>query len=375
MTASGLYIHVPFCPRKCAYCNFYSVTDLHLIPAFLEALFVEMDLCSLEYDFGAFDTVYLGGGSPSVLSAGQIESILTQTHGVFEIDSDPEITMEVNPGDVDAQYLAELKSAGINRLNVGAQSFDDGILRFLGRRHAGGDARRTIEEARAAGFDNVGLDLIYAIPGQDMALWLETLDEALSFHPQHLSCYQLTIEHGTPLGGRFDQGEFRKPGNEEEYRFFMKTSETLENAGYIHYEVSNFAADASTLSRHNQKYWEHSPYIGLGPAAHSFQNNNRWWNFRSVYQYIASSTEGKLPVEGCESLTEEQLQLETLMLALRTRKGIDLEQYRKRFHTDLMKEKDAVIWHLAEEGLIEVSESRIAPTRKGMAVADSLSLI
>jgi len=232
-----------------------------------------------------------------------------------------------------------------------------------------------IENSRAAGFDNVGLDLIYAIPGQDMESWQKTLDRALAFSPEHLSCYQLTIESRTPLGRRYGKGEFELPGEDLQLDFFMKTAERLEDGGYIQYEVSNFARGTAFFSRHNQKYWDHTPYLGLGPAAHSFLDNERWWNHRSVEQYGADLWAGKAPIAEKESLNMDQLRLEALFLGLRTKRGIDLRGFIDNYQYDLVAEKKDILPRLQEEGLLSLQNGYLIPTRAGLAVADRLALM
>jgi oxygen-independent coproporphyrinogen-3 oxidase len=268
-----------------------------------------------------------------------------------------------------------MREIGINRVNIGVQSFDQEVLAFLGRRHSAKQAISAIEASRKAGFHNLGLDLIYAVPGQSTDSWLDTLKQAVAFSPEHLSCYQLTLEAKTPLGKRYQAGEFSIPGEELQYEFFMKTAQFLEEAGYIHYEVSNFARETKLASRHNQKYWDHSPYLGLGPAAHSFQENRRWWNHRSVDEYITAINAGNLPVEETEILTMEQLRLEALCLGLRTKKGLYLEDFKNRYDYDLFAKKKKMLDKLQEEGFISIQNGRLSPTQAGLALADSLSQV
>jgi oxygen-independent coproporphyrinogen-3 oxidase len=265
--------------------------------------------------------------------------------------------------------------SGVNRINIGVQSFDEKVLDFLGRRHSVKQALSSIRDSRNAGFHNIGLDLIYGIPGQDIASWLDSLKQAVAFSPEHISCYQLTLEPRTPLGIRYQAGEFSIPGEELQHEFFIKTSQFLEGAGYLHYEVSNFARGKEHTSRHNQKYWDHSPYLGLGPAAHSFQHNQRWWNHRSLDQYLAAINAGNLPVEETETLTVDQLRLEALYLGLRTRKGISLRDFQNEYHCDLLAEKGKILSKLEEEGFVSIQDGTLAATQAGLAVADSLSLI
>jgi oxygen-independent coproporphyrinogen-3 oxidase len=369
----GLYIHIPFCLSKCHYCDFYSLTSISAVPDFLDALFKEMEM--YRNGFNSFDTVYIGGGTPSLLSPQQLENILVRILGNFDLVSDSEITVETNPADLNRSYLESIREIGINRINIGVQSFDQKVLNFLGRRHSLMQALSAVEASRKAGFHNIGLDLIYGVPGQSIDSWLDTLKQAVAFSPEHLSCYQLTLEPKTPLGKRYQAGEFSIPGEELQYEFFMKTSQFLEGAGYIHYEVSNFARGTELASRHNQKYWDHSPYLGLGPAAHSFQDNQRWWNHRCLDQYLAAINAGNLPIEETETLTMEQLRLEALYLGLRTKKGVCLQDFKNRYHCDLFTEKKKMLDKLQEEGFISIQEGHLYPTQTGLAVADSLSLI
>jgi oxygen-independent coproporphyrinogen-3 oxidase len=373
----GLYIHIPFCLSKCPYCDFYSSTSISAVPEFLEALFKEMEMYRTR--FNPFNTVYIGGGTPSLLSPQQLETILIKVRENFNLISNPErapeITIETNPADLNLSFLESMRENGINRINIGVQSFHEKVLGFLGRRHSVKQAISALEASRKAGFHNIGLDLIYGVPTQDIESWLDALKQAVLFSPEHISCYQLTLEAKTPLGMRYQAGEFSIPGEELQHEFFMKTSEFLEEAGYIHYEVSNFARGKDYTSRHNQKYWDHFPYLGLGPSAHSFQCNQRWWNHPSLDQYLAAINLGNLPIKETETLTMEQLRLEALYLGLRTKKGISLQDFKNQYHYDLFTEKKMILAKLEEEGFISIQDGYLYPTQTGLAVADSLSLI
>ncbi|MDP2973392.1 MAG: radical SAM family heme chaperone HemW [Deltaproteobacteria bacterium] len=370
---SGLYLHIPFCLSKCLYCDFYSSTSISAVPDFLNGLFKEMEM--YRHRFNPFDTVYIGGGTPSLLSSKQLENILIRVRKNFDLISNTEITIETNPADLNRSFLESMREIGINRINIGVQSFDENVLDFLGRRHSVKQVLSAIEASRKAGFHNIGLDLIYGVPEQNIDLWLDTLRQTIVFSPEHLSCYQLTLEAKTPLGIRCQAGEFFVPGEELQYEFFMRTSEFLEDARYIHYEVSNFARGIEHTSRHNQKYWDHSPFLGLGPSAHSFYGNQRWWNHRSLDQYFDTINGGNLPIEGKEILTMEQLQLEALYLGLRTKRGVCLEEFKNQYDYDLFIEKKKLLVKLEEEGFISIEDGYLYPTQRGFAVADSLSLI
>ncbi len=369
----GLYIHVPFCLSKCRYCSFYSVSSPELIPEFVKNVVREISFYKAA--FHSFDTIYLGGGTPSLLCLEQIDEILDTVRQSFEVDGKAEITIEVNPGDISHEYLKALRAAGINRLNIGVQAFDDHILKFLGRRHTAREAATSLDAARKACFENIGIDLIYGVRGQDILSWRQTLKKTVSLAPEHLSCYQLSLDPQTPLYHHYRQEGFSLPAEDEALEFFMTTSQVLTDAGYIHYEVSNFARSDAFKSRHNLKYWRHLPYLGLGPAAHSFKDRNRWWNLANVDAYVKNVSENRTPVEQTENLSIEQLSLEALFLGLRTKGGIDLTQYRNCYSVDLLSEKKQTIDELIKNKLVELKKGRLVPTLAGMAVADSLALI
>jgi oxygen-independent coproporphyrinogen-3 oxidase len=370
---AGLYIHVPFCISKCGYCSFYSIKSLNLIPQYIEALKFEMEY--YKGQFSSFDTIYFGGGTPSLLTTLQLAEILAVIRKYFRIDANSEITLEANAGDISLEYLKALRGTGINRLNIGIQSFDDKVLKFLGRRHTAKEAVSSIEAARKAGFDNLGIDLIYGIHGAGIKSWKKDLLKALSFAPEHISCYQLSLGINTPLDKQYSAQGWDLPDENMEHRFFLVTDEELKKAGYLHYEVSNFARSDKFKSRHNQKYWKHVPYLGLGPAAHSFLTNRRWWNKASAGTYIREISAGILPVEGTETLTNEQMQLEALFLGLRTSEGIDLRLYKTRYGEDLLTGKTDIIDELIKNKLVVLKNGFLRPTVAGMAVADSLALI
>ncbi|HQJ10149.1 MAG TPA: coproporphyrinogen-III oxidase family protein, partial [Deltaproteobacteria bacterium] len=271
--------------------------------------------------------------------------------------------------------MAVLRSLGVNRINIGVQSFDDKELAFLGRRHDCRSAAASLEAAHDAGFANIGLDLIYGLPGQAFNAWQTSLEKGLSFHPDHLSCYELDLKVGTPLGRKYEQGMLEPRTDESQHEFFMKTSGIIEDAGYIHYEISNFARGIEKASRHNRKYWDHTPYLGLGPSAHSFKGTRRWWNHESLPDYLRDLKEGRRPVAASEDLGTEDLAVEALFLGLRMKKGIDLDRYRSLYGIDLVKEKGPRLSEWVRAGLIEIDAHTIRPTRSGMAVADTLALL
>ena len=280
---AGIYIHVPFCVKKCRYCDFYSITDLSLRRDFTNALISEIKMAP---DPGPADSLYFGGGTPSVLDTVEIERIVAAVLERFSFNPDSEITLEANPGTVDEKKLPGFKAAGINRLNLGIQSFNKEALAFLGRIHTTEESTRAVEAARAAGFDNLGLDLIYGLPGQTAKDLQRDLEKAAAFNPEHLSCYLLTYEKGTLLDKDREKGLVLPLPESRAADLFSLTRDLLDHLGYEQYEISNFARSERYRSRHNRKYWTFAPYIGLGPAAHGFVNNHRYGNIPDVERDI-----------------------------------------------------------------------------------------
>ncbi len=373
---AGLYIHIPFCRRKCHYCDFYSITDLALTNTFTSILEQEMALASqtsLE-----FDTVYLGGGTPSVLNVNAIEQITAAAHKYFNIRSDAEVTIEINPGTVTLENLRRYRQAGINRLNIGIQSFDDHNLKFLGRIHSSHEAATSLAWARRAGFHNVGLDLIYGLPQQTEKLWLADLNHAVQISPEHISCYMLTRECGTPLDQEMAAGRIKLPAEDQVRRLFEGTIEFLTSHHYRHYEVSNFArlaADGGSrwTSRHNCKYWSFAPYIGLGPSAHSYLEPKRRWNHVRFEDYWKDIRSGILPVAETETLTREQMIIEALYLGFRTTAGINLGDFKRRFGFDFAKAYQTPLSQFERDGLLAINAANCRLTIAGMALLDNIT--
>ncbi|MBU4068622.1 MAG: radical SAM family heme chaperone HemW [Proteobacteria bacterium] len=372
---AGIYVHIPFCIKKCPYCNFYSITDQSLKQPFIEALIQEMQMASSPSLL--FDTLYFGGGTPSVLRPENIGRIIENAYGLFNISTDSEVTIEVNPGTVTSEQLPEYKNIGINRINIGAQSFNDEILDFLGRIHSSNDAELTIRGARKAGFDNIGIDLIYGIPGQTKEMWLSDLHRAVEFKPEHLSCYMLTYEKGTPLDIDRRQGKVKPVADSLSADLFETTMEYLSAHGYVQYEISNFAKNASRISRHNMKYWSFSPYLGFGPSAHSFTGHQRYWNCRSVKKYMENIKQGRLPVEEKEILSKEQRMMEMVYLGLRKTDGIDIDVIDETLGINFRQMFAEKIKQLEEDGYILPIQpkNRCALSRKGMLFLDSIAPI
>lgn len=362
----GLYIHVPFCRGKCAYCDFYSVPEKTRIPEWIEAVRTEARF--FRDRFAPFDTLYLGGGTPSLLHGRELDRLLQGLFGELPLAPSLEITLEANPDDLSPRRLAAYLEAGIQRISLGIQALENATLGFLGRRHTASQAEQALADSLDAGFASVSVDLIYGIPGQTPKVWERTLRRVLRFRPHHLSCYQLTLHPGTPLGEQHHTGRIRLPEEADLADLFLATSEILEDQGYLHYEVSNFALPGHR-SRHNRKYWRRAPYLGLGPAAHSFRAPVRWWNPSCLDTYCRRAASGRLPSEGAESLSAEQALLETLCLGFRTSEGIPGRTLAA------CPKGEQVARDLEQQGLLIRQGDRVRPTRRGMLLADRLPLL
>jgi oxygen-independent coproporphyrinogen-3 oxidase len=368
-TAAGIYIHIPFCLAKCHYCDFYSITDLNLIPDYMDALLAEVTHCRQMLPVA--DTIYFGGGTPSVLTPRQVGMILERVQTRFSITGDAEITLEVNPGTVDEKKLAAYRSLGINRLNIGLQSLNEKTLGMLQRIHSANQALEVYRWARAIGFDNVGLDLIYGIPDQTLTMWAGELSDAVNLGAEHLSCYTLTVEQGTPLSSSVRNGTVKPLDEKIAGELFTFTADHLNSHGYRQYEISNYARhgagdDVDWRSRHNRKYWTMAPYLGLGAAAHSFLDNRRWWNQRSIKRYREAIKSGNSPMAGSETLTREQQIMEFVYLGLRQTAGIDSAGFKFRFDTDFFESFGPVVTRLIHDGLVEKTAFGIRLTARGM---------
>lgn len=326
---AGIYVHFPFCKQKCVYCNFYSVASSKMKEDYWNALCREIELRKDYLNGRQIDTLYFGGGTPSLCSPAELERIINHLSRFHTFASDLEFTMEANPEQLSPAYLKELKSLGINRLSIGVQSFDDGILQLLNRRHSAAEAVRAVENAAAAGFDNLSLDLIYDIAFRTAEMWRHDLQTALALPICHLSCYSLTVEENTLLAHRIRKGQHFLPDEADTERDTLILAEMTQNAGFQQYEISNFAK-SGRISRHNFSYWCNEPYLGLGTAAHSFLSPTRQWNVADIQAYVNGISAGEPDVEK-ETLSREQQYDEYVLLRLRTWLGVNLDEVGKQF--------------------------------------------
>lgn len=375
---AGLYLHIPFCEHKCLYCDFYSIapdgsrTDYEkLIGRFLSALGREAALRGSDPQFRErYDTVFFGGGTPSLLSPSHITEILRRLSDHYQISDDAEVTLETNPGTVDSNKLREFRRAGINRLSIGIQSFHEDDLEFLTRIHSPEQARECVRGAAEAGFDNISVDLIFALPNQTLERWESNLRQALELKPKHLSCYSLIVEPSTPLARLVETKQVTPLNPETDNELYQFTMRFLADQGFEQYEVSNFALPGYR-SRHNNNYWNHSNYLGLGPSAHSFWNGKRWWNIANVNGYAAKLEHSLLPVAGAEELSGDQLRDEEIFLGLRS-SGLDVAGFLKRHDRDLVQQYRPLVEELISARLAAFDGRMLRLTPQGYAICDEI---
>lgn len=326
---AGIYIHIPFCRQACLYCNFHFSTSLTLRNDLINALLKEIAL-STAYNDKSIETIYFGGGTPSLLQSESLNTILNALHQKFHIAPDAEITLEANPDDISEQLLVSWKSMGINRLSIGVQSFFDEDLKWMNRAHTAEQSVNSIALAQHAGFENLTIDLIYGSPGLSDEKWQYNIEQAINFNIPHLSCYALTVEPKTALHSLIAKNKMQDTDPEQQARQFIQLMNRLQEAGYEHYEISNFSLPGKR-SRHNTAYWQDKPYYGFGPSAHSFNGKDtRSWNIANNSLYIQSLRQNIIPLQK-EKLTTVQKLNEYIMTSLRTIEGIDLNHVRNRF--------------------------------------------
>jgi putative oxygen-independent coproporphyrinogen III oxidase len=360
---AGLYVHVPFCLTRCGYCDFNTYAGLdHLQNPYVAALQGEAALAAMAWDGVAFASIFLGGGTPTMLPPSEIVKLLDHIRRLFTLASNAEVTVEANPDTVDEASLTELRAGGVTRLSMGAQSFDPTVLAALERIHSPESVRSAFAAARTAGLANVNLDLIYGANGETLESWQATVEEAVALGPDHLSCYALTVEPNTGLGRAVAAGGVSPPDGDLQADMYGLACEVLGAAGYEHYEVSNWAQPGHECL-HNKGYWEGRPYLGLGAGAHSYRQGRRWWNVRPPQLYIERVATGRLPTGGQEILTGQQRHLERMLLGLRMADGVPMS-WLDRSRAD----------EYVAEGLATRRGDCLSLTDRGMLVANELVL-
>ena len=369
-TASSIYIHIPFCATKCYYCAFNTYAfHKAQAAAYLQALQTEMKLYASDAD--TLRTLFIGGGTPSILSANALAQLFTDIHLNFTIHPDTEITVECNPGTVDPEKLRVLRDNGVNRLSFGLQAMQDETLEQLGRIHNVSEFLQSYHLAREHGFENINVDLIFALPEQEITAWHDTLSEVISLEPEHISAYNLVMEEDTPFYNQWQAGELLLPSEDTEADMFQHTIETLTAHGYTHYEICNFAKP-DHFAKHNLVYWNNQPCIGLGAGACGYLNGVRYTNLRGITAYIGALQHHNRPIADTERLNGNAEKAETLMLALRKREGISLENYRHRFGEDIESVFGETLNKWRELQLLEQTDTHLRLTDRGLFLANEV---
>jgi len=371
----GLYIHIPYCIHKCGYCDFNS----HPIKQdemnhYIDALVAEMKHYAKTYsNTNIIRTIFLGGGTPTTLTVYQLERILKECVSEFTVASDAEITIEANPATIDIEQLKSIRQTGYNRISIGVQSFDKAELKLLDRAHGPEEIHSTVDRARKAGFDNLSLDLMFAVPNQSLSSWESNLNKALEKNPEHLSTYNLTIEQGTAFSKLQSNGKLIMPDDDHQLELYKRTIERLTKKGFHHYEISNFARRGKEC-KHNITYWENKNTLGLGAGASSYMNGTRFKNINLPAHYIRQVKEKKIAVEHSETLEPRQAMGETIMLGLRLLQGISIHQFEKRFQISFINLFRNIISALKEKELVIIEKDYLRLSQKGLFWADSVIL-
>ena len=367
---AGIYIHIPFCKSFCSYCDFYSITDNSLKDALVQAVIRESSIRPSYLEGETVETVYFGGGTPSLLEPATDAALISDLKKKFPFSDDPEITFEVNPDDVYEGLFIDLKKAGINRISLGVQSWDDKRLRYLGRRHDAAQSARALDMVFREGIKNVSVDIIYGVPGMTTADLKADLEKTFAFPVTHLSAYHLTVEEGTRFGRMKKEGKLKETDEETSASMFSLLGKVCREHGFIHYEISNFAKEGY-ISRHNSSYWKQVPYLGLGPSAHSFDGRSRQWNVADVRKYVKAISSGEIPCER-EELDRITVFNEYVMTSLRTMWGIDLthveEFYDKELHDYLVNLSGKYIRY----GLMKREKNTLVLTDQGRMISDNI---
>jgi oxygen-independent coproporphyrinogen-3 oxidase len=376
MAVSSLYIHIPFCERKCLYCDFYSIESLSARRPFLDALLREIEITAENEWRGELRTLFFGGGTPSLLNPDELAEILEHLRLHWMLSPDAEVTVETNPGTVDKAKLSAFRSLGVNRLSIGIQSFDEAELRFLSRIHDQKQAVRAVEDARAAGFDNVNIDLIFSLPGQTSEQWRATVRRAIELEPEHLSAYSLIVEDDTPLARLVHAGNVVPNGIDVEADLYRQTMEWMGESGYEHYEVSNYARGGRRCL-HNLAYWHHDSYLGFGPSAHSFEHRGdgtgrRWGNVANISTYVRALKEDRVPRSFEETLDRRALARESVFLGLRA-DGLPLHPLLEQYGFDVAAARSNELEGLLKESLAVLDGEVLRLTDRGYLLCDEIA--
>ena len=366
---SGLYIHIPFCKSRCIYCGFYSTTRDELRASYVECLCKELEMRK-DYLDDSLSTIYFGGGTPSQLTENEIDNIFDTIYKYYKVGDGMEITLECNPDDITKEFATFIRHSPINRVSMGAQSFSDEILRFIKRRHCASQIKAAVEELRKACISNISIDLMFGFPDESLATWLHDIDCATELDTEHISAYSLTYEDGTPLKTMLDKNIIKECDEEQYVAMYNSLIDKLEDSGYEHYEISNFAKPGFR-SRHNSSYWNETPYIGIGASAHSYDRKSRQWNIDDINEYISSINSHTIPAE-TEFLSTDSVFDDLIMTRLRTCEGVSLDAVNERFGKEYLTFVKNEARKYIRNGCLEISGDRLRLTKKGLFVSDRI---
>ncbi|RNA61350.1 radical SAM family heme chaperone HemW [Chryseobacterium nematophagum] len=367
-----IYIHIPFCKQKCSYCNFHFSTSLNFKDEMLAAMKKEILLRKDELQNKKIQSLYFGGGTPSILSSDEINSLIDEVLRYFSFEKDIEITLEANPDDLDKNFLKNLSQSFVNRLSIGTQSFFDEDLKLMNRAHSASEAESSIKRAQDFGFENLSIDLIYGSPVSNFEIWRENLAKAIALEVPHISSYALTVEHKTALENWILKGKVSRPKEEEQNKEFYYLSDFLKDNGFAHYEISNFAKPGF-YSKHNSAYWKYKEYLGIGPSAHSYNGYDiRSWNVSNNQQYIKKIDSDTLPKEE-EILSLKEQYNEMMMIGLRTTWGVDLISLQNKFSSEFLEKLHNQIQSKVEEGMLIIENDHLKIPEKHWFLADGIA--
>ena len=367
---AGIYIHIPFCKRRCIYCDFFSTTQNEKKPDYVHALCQELEMRKEYLDGETIETIYLGGGTPSQLTYDELDKIFTYIYKIYSVKEDAEITLEANPDDLTAEYITTLRKSPINRLSMGIQTFQEDILKLLHRRHTAQQAIAAFMRCREAGFRNISIDLMYGLPGENLKTWKQDLQQAINLRPEHISAYHLIYEENTALWKLREQHQVKEVDEDLSVLLFKTLIEELNKAGYQHYEISNFCLPGMH-SRHNSSYWTGKKYLGCGPSAHSFNSLSRQWNVAALNEYIEGIQQGK-PVFEIEELDLHTRYNDFVITSIRTCWGMPLTQLQAIYGEELYRYCLKMAKPHIEQGVLEISEGVLKLTPTGIFISDGI---
>ena len=367
---AGIYIHIPFCKRRCIYCDFFSTTQSEKKPTYIHALCQELEMRKNYLEGEEIETIYLGGGTPSQLTEEELNEIFTSLYNIYKVKEDAEITLEANPDDLTPEYVSMLRRLPINRISMGIQTFQEETLKLLHRRHTARQAIEAFQRCREAGFRNISIDLMYGLPGETLKIWKEDLQQAIALHPEHISAYHLIYEEGTALWKLREEHQVKEADEDLSVTLFKTLIDELKQAGYQHYEISNFCLPG-LHSRHNSSYWTGKKYLGCGPSAHSFNGSSRQWNIASLDNYLKGIASGK-PNYEIEELDLYTRYNDFVITSIRTCWGMSLSLLRSEYGEELYRYCLRMAKSHLEQGVLEIEEDTLRLTQEGIFISDGI---